>query len=96
MGYISTTVDVDIDYDDLSDDDILDVLEDRIKRYKRRIENGGSNTDLRSLRKGVAELIDVSLDTSDKTLLDNMYDEVFKEIRDKFTLEELTNFLKTK
>ena len=40
MGYISTTVDVDIDFDDISDDDILDVLDDRIKKYKRKIKNG--------------------------------------------------------
>lgn len=96
MGYISTTVDVDIDFDDISDDDIVEILEDRIKTYKRKIKNGGSDKDLKSLKESVADLLDIPLDLDDKTLLDNMYDEVFKEIRDKFTLEQVTNFLKSK
>ena len=96
MGYISTTVDVDIDFDDISDDDIVEILEDRIKTYKRKIERGGSDKDLKSLKESVADLLDIPLEPDDKTLLDNMYDEVFKEIRDKFTLEQVTNFLKSR
>ena len=106
MGYINVTADVDIDYDDISDQDICDILEDRIDSYIRKIESKRmKQSELKEFITDISDILSDALEkqgiapsqvSSDKTLLDDMYDEVFKEMRDKFTLEQVTNFLKTK
>lgn len=103
MGSISTTVDVDIDYDEISDDEICDIIEDRINDYHRKINKGNERykKNLEDFVKGVKERVS-GIDPyavpsiGERTLYDEFYDVAFRKIKDKFTLEEVEAFAKTK
>jgi hypothetical protein len=102
MRYITTTVDVDIDYDDIDDDQLLDIVEDRVKTYKKDIDKyphvAASNT--KKLDKFISDIRETvglpSKSSEGSTLLDEMYEDAFKKIRDKFSIDEVEAFLKSK
>jgi hypothetical protein len=106
MGYIHTTVDVEIDYDDISDDEVLDIIEDRVKDYTRSIARGGVNEEnkkkqLDDFVKGVRDSVsgvnvDVIESSEGRTLEDDLYYRVFKILKENFTLDEVETFAKTK
>lgn len=102
MGYIRTTVDVEIDYDEVEDYEICEMVSDRLDTHQRRIVRGTDKEKAKKLYEEFKqELIDsidnrVPLNLSNTSLLDEMYQELFEVIRDKFTLDEVTNFVKTK
>ena len=106
MGYIHTTVDVEIDYDDISDDELLDIIEDRVKDYTRSIARGGVNEEkkkkqLDNFVKGIRDSIsgvnvDVIESSKGRTLEDDLYYRVFNILKENFTLDEVETFAKTK
>lgn len=106
MGYIQTTVDVEIDYDDISDDEILDIIEDRVKDYNRSIARGGVNEEkkrkeleefVKGVRESVSEVqVDAIESSNGRTLEDDLYYKAFKILKENFTLDEVESFAKTK
>lgn len=102
MGYIRATVDVDVDYDDIEDYEICNIVEDRLDDYERKVANSKDPVRVKKLyeefKQDLTKAVDgrVWIHVSDKTLLDEMYEELFEQIRDKFSLGEVTNFLKSK
>jgi hypothetical protein len=96
MGYITITTDVDINYDDISDDELLDILDNRFKEYKRRKKQ----EDYKELVESIEDLIEPSFPLSDivhnddeGTLAYELKLRVCKELMNKYSLEQLETFL---
>jgi len=97
MGYITITTDVDLNYDDIEDSDILDIIEDRLDTYKRR-KNELAHS---SLIWDIEELIEDQTASSesdttnidDESLLGELKLEVCKKLMSKYSLEQLETFL---
>jgi len=104
MGYITTTVevDVDIDYDDIPDDEVVDIVEERIETYRKNIEKypqmaASKTKKLEEFISDIKETVGLARNSSEgSTLLDEMYNDAFKEIREKFSIHEVEAFLKSK
>jgi hypothetical protein len=96
MGYITITADVDINYDNISDDDLLDMLDDRFKEYKRRKKQ----EDYKELVESIEDLIEPSVPLSnivhnddEGTLAYELKLKVCKELMNKYSLEQLEELL---
>ncbi len=97
MGYITINRDIDVDFDEIEDSDILDIIEDRLDTYKRR-QNKLAHADLIN---DIKDLIkdSTSLPESNTTHIDegSLYYElklkVCKELMSKYSLEQLETFL---
>ena len=96
MGYITITTDVDLNYDDVDDNHLLDILEDRLKQYRRRQKQ----EDYKELVESIQDLIEPSLPLSnivhndDKgTLAYELKLKVCKELMNKYSLEQLEGLL---
>ena len=96
MGYITITTDVDLNYDDVDDNDLLDILEDRLKQYRRRQKQ----EDYKELVESIQDLIEPSLPLSnivhnddEGTLAYELKLKVCKELMNKYSLEQLEELL---
>ena len=96
MGYITITTDVDLNYDDVDDNDLLDILEDRLKEYKRRKKQDA----YKELVESIEDLIEPSLPLSnivhnddEGTLAYELKLKVCKELMNKYSLEQLEGLL---
>jgi hypothetical protein len=96
MGYITITTDVDLNYDDVDDNDLLDILEDRLKQYRRRQQQ----EDYKELVESIQDLIELSLPLSnivhnddEGTLAYELKLKVCKELMNKYSLEQLEELL---
>lgn len=96
MGYITITTDVDLNYDDVDDNDLLDILDDRLKEYKRRKKQD----DYKELVESIEDLIEPSLPLSnivhnddEGTLAYELKFKVCKELMNKYSLEQLEGLL---
>lgn len=99
MGYITITTDVDLNYDDVNDNDLLDILDDRLKEYKRRKKQNA----YKELVESIEDLIEPSLPLSnivhnddEGTLAYELKLKVCKELMNKYSLEQLEQLLITK
>jgi len=96
MGYITITTDVDLNYDDVDDNDLLDILDDRLKEYKRRKKQD----DYKELVESIQDLIEPDLPLSnivhnddEGTLAYELKLKVCKELMNKYSLEQLEGLL---
>lgn len=96
MGYITITTDVEISYHDVDDNDLLDILDDRLKEYKRRQKQ----EDYKELVESIQDLIEPSLPLSnivhnddEGTLAYELKLKVCKELMNKYSLEQLEQLL---
>ena len=96
MGYITITTDVDLNYDDVDDNDLLDILEDRLKQYRRRQKQ----EDYKELVESIQDLIEPSLllsnivyNDDEGTLAYELKLKVCKELMNKYSLEQLEELL---
>lgn len=96
MGYITITTDVDLNYDDVDDNDLLDILEDRLKQYRRRQKQ----EDYKVLVESIQDLIEPSLllsnivhNDDEGTLAYELKLKVCKELMNKYSLEQLEELL---
>jgi hypothetical protein len=96
MGYITITTDIDLNYDDVDDNDLLDILDDRLKEYKRRKKQDA----YKELVESIEDLIEPSLPLSnivhnddEGTLAYELKLKVCKELMNKYSLEQLEQLL---
>ena len=96
MGYITITTDVDISYHNFDDNDLLDILDDRLKEYKRRKKQ----EDYKELVESIQDLIEPDLPLSnivhnddEGTLAYELKLKVCKELMNKYSLEQLEQLL---
>ena len=96
MGYITITTDVDLNYDDVDDNDLLDILEDRLMQYKIRQKQ----EDYKELVESIQDLIEPDLPLSnivhnddEGTLAYELKLKVCKELMNKYSLEQLEQLL---
>jgi hypothetical protein len=97
MGYITVTTDVDVRFDEITDLEILEIIEDRLDTYKRR-KNELAHS---SLIWDIEELIEDQTASSesnttnidDESLLGELKLEVCKKLMSKYSLEQLETFL---
>lgn len=92
MGYISITADVDINYNDIDDNDLLDIIEDRLKTYKKR-DDKSAYTDLVSDIKELIEEPQPKLANYDDSVQGDLKREVCDKLIGKYGLEQLEQFL---
>ncbi len=99
MGYITinTNVDVEVDYDEITDLEILDIIEDRLDTYKRRKNDLAHSSLIWDIEEVIEEQTASSKsDTKnidDESLLGELKLEVCKKLMNKYSLEELETFL---
>ena len=97
MGYITVTTDVDVRFDEITDLEILEIIEDRLDTYKRRKDELAHS----SLIWDIEELIEDQTASSesdttnidDESLLGELKLEVCKKLMSKYSLEQLETFL---
>jgi hypothetical protein len=97
MGYITIKADVDVRFDEITDLEILEIIEDRLDTYKR-IKNELAHS---SLIWDIEELIEDQTASSesdttnidDESLLGELKLEVCKKLVSKYSLEQLETFL---
>jgi hypothetical protein len=93
MSYITITTDVDIDFDEISDDYLLEIIEYKLKLYK-----GKKNPKyFKDFKKDVLEVLnyDSAGEPVDEegTVQDWIKNKVLFELVTKYTLDELETFL---
>jgi len=96
MGYITITTDVEISYHDVDDNDLLDILDDRLKEYKRRKKQ----EDYKELVESIQDLIEpdpplsnIVHNDDEGTLAYELKLKVCKELMNKYSLEQLEQLL---
>lgn len=96
MGYVTVNVEVDVDYDDLDEDDLIDVLEYKLDRYTKR----NMKDKKEALKKAIAEMLDNHVEQEDLvftdlpgSLLEHSTISVLKELSKKYTLTQLEELL---
>lgn len=93
MSYITINTDVTIDYDDISSNDLMDIIEYKLDLYKRKKDQSY----YKELRKAILECL--KYDTTGEpveeegTVQDWLKDKTLNELKTKYTLEELETFL---
>jgi len=98
MGYITTTVEVDIDYDDLDEDDLIQALRYKLNRYVKKADSKATAS-YNKLKDDIADLIDEEV--PERTVFTNLPDtlleeqtvEVLKKVAKKYNLDELEALL---
>lgn len=93
MGYLTITTDVDIDFDEISDDDLLEIIEYKLKLYKGK-------KDPKYFKDFKREILEVlNYDSAGEpvveegTVQDWIKNKVLFELVTKYTLDELEVFL---
>lgn len=99
MSYITINTDVTIDYDDISSNDLMDIIEYKLDLYKRKKDQSY----YKDFRKAILECL--KYDTAGEsveedhilsfegTVQDWLKDKTLNELKTKYTLEELETFL---
>lgn len=93
MSYITINTDVTIDYDDITNDDLMDIIEYKLDLYKRKKDQSY----YKAFKKAILEC--VKYDTAEEpveeegTVQDWLKDKTLNELKTKYTLEELETFL---
>lgn len=90
MGYITITADIDIDYDDLDEDDLIDALEYKLERYER-FDKKDKRTKLIGNIKDLIDYNPEDLVFTDLpgSLLEHNTIAVLKQLSKKYTLSQL-------
>lgn len=92
MGYLSINTDVDIDFDDIDDDDLMDIIEYKLSQYKR------SKTEkyYKGFRKSILDCLDYNTAGDDGeeegTVEEWLKDKTIETLKTMYTLEELEAF----
>lgn len=90
MGYITVTADVDIDYNDLDVDDIMDVLEDKLEKAVRldrpKVKKNIQDRLTEILNNGVEPVVFTDFPGS---VTEDLTVKVLKILAKKYTLEQL-------
>ena len=96
MGYITVTTDVDIDYDDLDEDDLIDALEYKLERYERRDQKSNKE----KLTAAIKDLVNDNSKSEDLaftdlpgSMLEHTTIVVLKQLSKKYTLTQLEELL---
>jgi len=93
MGYITINTEIDINYDEIDDDDLMDIIEYKLSNYKRQKEKKRYI----EFKKSVLECLnyDTAGEPEDEegSVQDWLKDKVINELKTKYTLEELEIFL---
>lgn len=100
MGYITVQTEVDIDYDDLDEDELIEALSDKLDKYARKTDPKNLER-FKELKKAITDLGNEasepeSLAFTDLpgTILEETTIQVLRDLAKKYTLEELEKFLK--
>lgn len=98
MSYITINTDIDININDISDHDIIEIIEERIAWYKRRIEYDKKFTDGRKkeLAKFISDVRTASGNIEMPTILpstleDELYQKEFERLKKKYSLTQIEN-----
>lgn len=91
MGYITAYVEV--DFDDISDDDILDIITERLAKYKRRTDQKLYNYFIGQLKDTLQDDIPEINISEQPSIRDWLLQKTLDKLTDKYTLEELENLL---
>lgn len=96
MSYITVNVDVDVDYNDLDEEDLIDALEYKLDRYTKKDMKDKKE----SLKKAIAEMLDNHVEQEDLvftdlpgSLLEHNTVAVLKQLSKKYTLTQLEELL---
>lgn len=91
MTYISVNVDVDINADDLNENDLIEVLEDKLADYKRAKKFKQREELINSIK----ELIEAESEEEEIeemcTIQDWLINQALQKLKSKYTLEQLEN-----
>jgi hypothetical protein len=99
MGYITinTNVDVEVDYNEITDLEILEIIEDRLDTYKRRKNDLAHSSLIWDIEEVIEEQTASSKSDTrnidDESLLGELKLEVCKKLMSKYSLEQLETFL---
>ena len=99
MGYITTTTEVEVDiyYDDISDDEVIEIIEDRIDNYRKSIDRypnvaASKKKKLNEFISNVKEAVGITTySNEERTLQDDLYEKAFEKLKSKYTLEQIEN-----
>lgn len=93
MGYLTINTDVDLNYDDIDDDDLMDIIEYKLSLYKKK----KTEKYYKDFRKSILECLnyDIVGEPVDEegSVQDWLKDKVINELKTKYTLDELETFL---
>jgi hypothetical protein len=93
MSYLTINTDVDINFDEISDDDLMEIIEYKVKLYKKK----NDPKYLKDLRFNIREALryDTVGEPADEegTVQDWLKNKVVFELVTKYTLNELEIFL---
>jgi hypothetical protein len=87
------SVTVDVDLDDFDLDELLDEVEDRYNRYKKKIEIKHYSDCKNQIEDWARDLLDVDENDYRRSLLDQMKIEFFMNNLDKIKLNDLENLI---
>lgn len=98
MGYITVTAEVDIDYDDLDEDELIEALSGKLDRYARKTDPQ-SLEKFKELKKAITDLgneVPEPLEFTDLpgTLLEESTIKALRDLAKKYTLDQLEALLK--
>lgn len=92
MGYLTINTDVDLNYDDIDDDDLIEIIEYKLSLYKRKKVEKYYN----DFRKSILECLDYNTAGDDEdeegTVEEWLKDKIVKTLKTMYTLEELEAF----
>lgn len=93
MSYITINTDVTIDYDDISSNDLMDIIEYKLDLYKRKKDQSY----YKELKKAILESLkyDTVGEPADEegSVEDWLKEKTLNQLKTKYTLEELEIFL---
>lgn len=93
MGYLSINTDVDIDFDDIDDDDLTDIIEYKLSQYKRT----KTEKYYKEFRKSILDCLDYNTvgepEDEEGSVEDWLKEKTLNQLKTKYTLEELEIFL---
>ena len=93
MGYLTINTDVDLNYDNIDDDDLMDIIEYKLSLYKKK----NRPKFYQDFKKSILECLnyDTAGEPEDEegSVQDWLKDKTLNELKTKYTLEELETFL---
>ena len=93
MGYLTINTDVDLNYDDIDDDDLMDIIEYKLSLYKKK----NSPKFYQDFKKSILECLnyDTVMEPTEGegTVQDWLKDKVVFDLVAKYRLDELEAFL---
>lgn len=96
MSYITITTDVNIDLDEISDDDLIEIIEYKLSLYKGKKDPSAIKY-LKDFKKVILEALnyDTAGEAEDEegSVQDWLKDKTLNALKTKYTLNELETFL---